>query len=96
MEDREPIYDAQIAPLMTQIIAICKEHGIPMAATFRLNDGEPGAEEDDVEDGGPLRCTTFIPVEGVQDERLEAVYKVLYRGWNVTPPFLTMTVRTTP
>lgn len=40
--DLEPIYDAQIAPLMTQIIAICKGHGMPMLATFafRRDDNE--------------------------------------------------------
>lgn len=36
---KEKIYDEQIAPLMTQIIAICKEHGLGMHATFVL-DGE--------------------------------------------------------
>ena len=32
--DLEEIYDEQIAPLMTQIIAICAKHKIPVAATF--------------------------------------------------------------
>ncbi|MBZ5795945.1 hypothetical protein K8353_38090 [Burkholderia contaminans] len=31
---KEQIYDEQISPLMTQIIAICKEHGIPIVASF--------------------------------------------------------------
>lgn len=31
---KEQIYDEQISPLMTQIIAICKEHGIPVVASF--------------------------------------------------------------
>ncbi|KVE87768.1 hypothetical protein WI99_11600 [Burkholderia cepacia] len=31
---KERIYDEQISPLMTQIIAICKEHGIPIVASF--------------------------------------------------------------
>lgn len=35
---RERIYDEQISPLMTQIIAICKEHDIPLVATFQLDD----------------------------------------------------------
>ena len=34
VKDNEAIYDEQISPLMAQIIAICKEHHIPMAATF--------------------------------------------------------------
>lgn len=31
---KEQIYDEQIAPLMTQIITICKEHKIPIVASF--------------------------------------------------------------
>ncbi|WP_175810615.1 hypothetical protein [Burkholderia cepacia] len=31
---KEQIYDEKISPLMTQIIAICKEHGIPIVASF--------------------------------------------------------------
>lgn len=31
---KEQIYDEQISPLMTQIIAVCKEHGIPIVASF--------------------------------------------------------------
>ena len=34
VKDNEAIYDDQLAPLMVRIIAICKEHGIPMAAIF--------------------------------------------------------------
>jgi hypothetical protein len=34
VRDNEAIYDEQINPLMAQIIAICKEHGIPMLASF--------------------------------------------------------------
>lgn len=32
--DLESIYNDQIAPLMDQIIAICKTHKMPIAATF--------------------------------------------------------------
>lgn len=32
--DLEDVYDAQIAPLMAQIIAVCKEHNLPMVASF--------------------------------------------------------------
>lgn len=32
--DLESVYDDQIAPLMTQIIAICAKHKLPIAATF--------------------------------------------------------------
>lgn len=32
--DKEAVYDEQISPLMQQVIAICKEHGIPVVASF--------------------------------------------------------------
>ena len=53
--NREEAYDTHISPLMTQIIALCKEHDIPMLATFQYNDdrGEEGAET--------KLCTTALP-----------------------------------
>ena len=40
MEDKEAVYDEQIAPLMKQIIEICNANEIPMFATFQYsNDG---------------------------------------------------------
>ena len=38
--DLEEIYDEQIAPLMTQIIAICAKHKLPIAATFEYATGD--------------------------------------------------------
>lgn len=38
--DAEAVYDEQISPLMTQIIAICKEHKIPMIASFAYQHNE--------------------------------------------------------
>jgi hypothetical protein len=35
---KEQIYDAQVAPMMAQIIAICKENKIAMLADFALDD----------------------------------------------------------
>jgi hypothetical protein len=35
MNDNEKIYDEQIAPLMSQIIEICKANNIPMFADFQ-------------------------------------------------------------
>ena len=32
--DLEAVYDAEIAPLMTQIIAICQRTGLPLVASF--------------------------------------------------------------
>ncbi|EOS93124.1 hypothetical protein LU631_07015 [Erwinia tracheiphila] len=39
--DHENVYDEQIAPLMTQIITICKTYRIPMMCSFAYkNDDE--------------------------------------------------------
>ncbi|WP_159711563.1 hypothetical protein [Geminicoccus flavidas] len=51
---KEQIYDAQISPLMTQIIGICKEHGIAMIASFALGEHP---------ENGDLQCTTMLPDE---------------------------------
>lgn len=49
---KEQIYDEKIASLMTQIIGICKEHEIPMVASFHIpNDVDPN-----------LACTTALAV----------------------------------
>lgn len=46
--NKEEIYDEQIHPLMSQIIAICKKNGIAMVASFDIpTEAEPG-----------LSCTT--------------------------------------
>lgn len=55
----EAIYDEQIAPLMTQIIAICKEHRIPMVAQFVY-----GNTAEDV----ALLCTTSLPASSMDRE----------------------------
>lgn len=47
---REEIYDAQIAPLMGEILRICKEHKLPMLADFDLSSDE---------DEG-LKCTSAL------------------------------------
>jgi hypothetical protein len=53
MMSNEAIYDELINPLMSQVIALCKTHGIPMYASFQL---EPYAETTD-----PLYVSTSIP-----------------------------------
>jgi hypothetical protein len=49
--DLEAVYDAEIAPLMDKIIAVCKEHKLPMFATF-LYQNDP--------DDGDNVCTTNL------------------------------------
>jgi len=39
-QNKEDVYDQKIAPLMTQIIDICKEHQIPMFATYEYASGD--------------------------------------------------------
>lgn len=51
----ESVYDEQISPLMKQIITICKEHNMPMVASFAYENSE--------EKGRGL-CTTTMTFEG--------------------------------
>lgn len=69
--DSEKVYDEQISPLMTQIIAICREHRIPMVASFIY--------ENNV-DRGKCRCTTHLPFEGREDDVLGHVHRTLKHG----------------
>lgn len=52
--DLEALYDKEIAPLMSEIIAICKKHKLPMFATF-LCANDP--------DGEDCVCTTNLMFE---------------------------------
>lgn len=58
---KEAVYDQQIAPLMSQIIALCKEHKINMVADFSLGY--------DVEADQTLFCTTALPKVDPDDEK---------------------------
>jgi hypothetical protein len=76
---KEEIYDERISPLMAQIIAICKEHKINMAAQFALD-----AKTDDPED--VLFCTTSLPSDPSDTVGLERV-RDLTRIMRSTPAF---------
>lgn len=56
--NKENIYDSQVSPLMQQVIAICKDNGIAMMASFDIaHDGEgPNGE-----DCSALTCNTLLP-----------------------------------
>lgn len=56
--NREQIYDAQIAPLMAQIIDICKANQINAHMTFDLSDPDRQGE------GDVDSVTTHLPVNG--------------------------------
>lgn len=66
MDNMEIVYDQRIAPLMEEIIAICREYQIPAVASFQLN-----GEKD------PLLCTTALCLEGA-DPKLKSALNVLY------------------
>lgn len=51
---KEQTYDAEINPLMAQIIAICKQAGIACLCTFDISPDPAG-------DDGPLMVTTCLP-----------------------------------
>ncbi|HBR2117531.1 TPA: hypothetical protein L9N02_004021 [Klebsiella quasipneumoniae subsp. similipneumoniae] len=51
----ESIYDEKISPLMRQIIDICKEHNMPMVASFAYENSE---------ENGIGCCTTKLTFEG--------------------------------
>ena len=70
---REIAYDENISPLMAQIIALCKEHKIPMVATFELD------QKDDQDADDPLMCSTFLldPEWGVRGKRTLAAYRAV-------------------
>ena len=50
--NQEQIYDEKIAPLMAQIIDLCKEYRMPFVACFACPDG--------TEEGEDLRCTSYL------------------------------------
>lgn len=75
---RERAYDEHFSPLVAQLIALSKEHGIPMVASWEL---------DKDEDGVAMLCTTAILPEG-SCERLRKAKATIY------PPaqFMALTV----
>ena len=44
MFDEEAVYDNEIDPLMREVIAICREHKIPMFASFVFENHEEKGE----------------------------------------------------
>lgn len=66
--NKEQAYDEKISPLMTQIIAACREHNIAMLATFDIP-----TEEDD-----GLSVTTHLPDEtGKLPRRIEQAARII-------------------
>lgn len=66
---RETAYDMHISPLMTQIIALCKEHNIPVVANFEL--------DFNADEGSPCFCTTVL-IDKDSHKNMHAMSKAAY------------------
>ncbi len=68
--NHEAVYDQQIAPLMSQIIEICKAHKIPMVASFMYGYDRQDGERRDT-------CDTIMthenPVAAVYQEAMRHI-----------------------
>jgi len=70
--NKEDVYDNEISPLMTKIIDICKEHKIPMLASFTY---------ENCEEKGTGRCTTLLNgFENRKDEEFQQANKIVRNG----------------
>lgn len=83
--DKEAVYDEQIAPLMAQIIAICKRDEIPVAAQFYL-------KEEREDDGRPMYCTTVIRPAGESEglDQISFVHESMQYGRQGKPWVMAM------
>lgn len=74
--DHEPVYDSEIAPLMSKIIEICKRDNIPFVASFYLNS----------QDGDPFICTSCLTTSTETPESFKDVVRILRSGYKAVPP----------
>jgi hypothetical protein len=92
--NKEPVYDDKIAPLMTEIIKICKDNDIPMVASFQLTDGPQSDEEaEEYGDDCTLCCTTVL-LPKWSDKKLKMARMVLRDGWEAVSPIQAFTITT--
>lgn len=76
--NKEQIYDAEISPLMAQIIAICQKHHISMYATYDVPNDEDAT----------VTCTTCLSDEsGKPSERIRQFNRLSPR--NITSMMIT-------
>lgn len=91
--DKESIYDEQIAPLMKQIIEICKAEQLPMNAQFYLKQQHPEADE---ENGAMYATTSIIPAKSKMylehHEHLTFVAESMKYGKQGKPWVMTATI----
>ena len=70
--NKEDIYDNEIAPLMKDIIAICKKHEIPMLCSFTY---------EYCEDKGVGTCETLVGNDGERhNEKLISALKEIRKN----------------
>lgn len=82
---KEPFYDERISPLMTQIIELCKEARINMAAQFSLGHDE--------EADSTLFCTTVLRNVDPDDEKgVERMTKLRREMYPPHPSFAAFTI----
>jgi hypothetical protein len=87
--DREQVYDEEIAPLMARVIAICKDHKIPMLATFCYRN-DPAAA-----DNNTSYCSTLLPgPSGWQTEEIREAAHIIRHGASTRPKSFAFTVAT--
>lgn len=76
----ESVYDEKISPLMQQIIAICKEHNMPMVASFAYENSE---------EKGRGCCTTTLTFEGRRIQEFAEATSII-RGNSLFSAFTVM------
>ncbi|PFV35706.1 hypothetical protein [Bacillus thuringiensis] len=93
MYDKENIYDEQIAPLLQQILDICKKEEIPMVAQFYLAEESPYVEE-----VKPLYSSSvIIPKSHNSDKKgiqhLKSINQIMKYGTIGPPVIMATTIR---
>jgi len=73
--DKEAVYDEKIAPLMKQIIEVCKTEEIPLVASFYLQ----SADVNDVD--GDMHAKTIIPAKDNMPEEYKKIKDILYPNY---------------
>ena len=82
--NKEQIYDESIAPLVTEILSLCQQHGIAMVASFAI----PTPADPD------LFCTCLLPDgDGKSCETFEKAANLIRFG--AAPQAVAFTITTT-
>ncbi|GIN88664.1 hypothetical protein J6TS2_50500 [Heyndrickxia sporothermodurans] len=93
MYDKEAVYDTQVAPLMAEIIKICKAEGIPFNAQFYLQQEREDAEFENQ----ATYCSTVIPcsedMHKEHKEHMKFVAEAMRYGKAGKPFIMTATIR---